>query len=211
MRFLLLDSQTFTLSGVKSLINQEFPSAICDTLQEADLLLKKLNENFYSLVITDINMPGENMMAIIELVLAKMPSQKIMVHTSFPDYLFAKRLLQMGARGFINKSETAESFILALRNILNGHYYLSNQVVQKSLLGFSQQAIDNPFERLTNREREVCFLIIKGYRLQEMAAMMNLQKSTIGTHQSRILGKLGLQKTFEIRELAAAYSIPIYE
>jgi DNA-binding NarL/FixJ family response regulator len=44
-----------------------------------------------------------------------------------------------------------------------------------------------------------------------MADMMHLQKSTIGTHQSRILGKLGLQKTFEIRELAAAYSIPIYE
>jgi two-component system, NarL family, invasion response regulator UvrY len=211
MRILLLDSQTFTLSGVKSLIKQEFPSAICDTIQHADQLLKKLNESRYSLVITDINMPGENMMAVIELVLAKIPSQKIMVHTSFPDYLFAKRLLQMGARGYINKSETSESFMLAMRNILNGQYYLSNQLVQKSLLGYSQQAIDNPFERLTHREREVCFLIIKGYRLREMADMMHLQKSTIGTHQSRILGKLGLQKTFEIRELAAAYSIPIYE
>lgn len=211
MRFLLLDSQAFTLSGAKSLIKQEFPSAICDTLQDANKLLQKLGENCYSLVITEINMPGENMMAVIELVHAKMPSQKIMVHTSFPDYLFAKRLLQVGARGYINKSETVENFMLAMRTILNGQYYLGNQVVQKSLLGYSQSAIYNPFERLTHREKEVCFLIIKGYRLQQMASIMNLQKSTIGTHQSKILGKLGLQKTFEIRELAAAYSIPIYE
>ncbi|MFZ9694842.1 MAG: response regulator [Chitinophagaceae bacterium] len=211
MRFLLLDSQAFTLSGAKSLIKQEFPSAICDTLQDANKLLQKLSENFYSLVITEINMPGENMMAVVELVHAKMPSQKIMVHTSFPDYLFAKRLLQVGARGYINKSDTVENFILAMRTILNGQYYLGNQVVQKSLLGYSQPAIYNPFERLTHREKEVCFLIIKGYRLQQMADIMNLQKSTIGTHQSKILGKLGLQKTFEIRELAAAYSIPIYE
>lgn len=211
MRFLLLDSQTMMLSGIKSLIIQEFPDAICDTLQQADLLLEMTQKNHYSLIVTELNMPGVNMMALIELLIAKMPTQKILVHTSYPDYLYARRVLQMGTKGFVNKSQPADRFLLALHNIISGQYYLSNQLVEKNLLGFLAPSGVNPFERLTNREKEVCFLIMKGYRLREMADMMNLQKSTIGTHQSRILGKLGLQKPFEIRELAAAYSIPIYE
>lgn len=211
MRFLLLDSQTMMLSGIKSLIKQEFPNAVCDTLQRAELLLEMVEKNNYSLVVTELNMPGVNMMALIELLIAKMPMQKILVHTSYPDYLYARRLLQMGTRGFVNKSQPADRLLLALRNIISGQYYLSNQLVEKNVLGYPSPSGVNPFERLTNREKEVCFLIMKGYRLREMADMMHLQKSTIGTHQSRILGKLGLQKPFEIRELAAAYSIPIYE
>lgn len=211
MRFLLLDSHTMMLSGIKSLIIQEFPNAICDTLQQAELLLEMAQKNSYSLVVTELNMPGVNMMALIELLIAKMPMQKILVHTSYPDYLYARRLLQMGTRGFVNKSQPADRLRLALRNIISGQYYLSNQLIEKNVLGYPSPSGVNPFERLTNREKEVCFLIMKGYRLREMADMMHLQKSTIGTHQSRILGKLGLQKPFEIRELAAAYSIPIYE
>jgi two-component system invasion response regulator UvrY len=211
MRFLLLDSQTMMLSGIKSLIKQEFPNAICDTLQSAEQLIEMTEKNQYSLVVTELNMPGVNMIALIELLIAKMPTQKILIYTSYPDYLYARRLLQMGTKGFVNKSQPTNSFLLALHNVINGQYYLSNQLVEKNLLGYIPKPGVNPFERLTNREKEVCFLIMKGYRLREMADMMHLQKSTVGTHQSRILGKLGLQKPFEIRELAAAYSIPIYE
>lgn len=211
MRFLLLDSQTMTLSGIKSLIEQEFPNAICDTLQSADQLLKLIEKNYYSLLVTELNMPAENMMALIELVLLKMPSQKIMIHTSYPDYLYARRLFQMGARGFVNKSQPADNFLLALHKILNGEYYWGQPVPRKNSLAYPYPSNDNPFERLTQREMEICLLIIKGYRLREMAETMHLHKSTIGTHQSRILGKLGLYKPYEIRELAAAYSIPIYD
>lgn len=210
MRFLLLDSQTMSLSGIKFLIEQEFPEAICDTLQSADQLLKMMEKNYYSLLVTELNMPCENMMALIELMLLKMPSQKIMIHTSYPDNLYARRLLQMGARGFVNKSQSADNFMMAIRKILNGEYYWSQQLPQKNYLGYAYPSSDNPFERLTQREMEICLLIIKGYRLREMAETMHLHKSTIGTHQSRILGKLGLHKPYEIRELAAAYSIPIY-
>lgn len=211
MRFLVVDSQPIILSGIKSLLTKEFPNAICDTLSCADLFVERVEKDYYSIIVTELNMPSENMMALIELALIKRSSLRILVYTSFPDYLFSKRLLQLGAKGFVNKSQTAEDLLLALRTVLNGEYYWGNQVVGKKLLDYSFSQYTNPFVRLTHREMEICLLIIKGYRLREMADMMNLQKSTIGTHQSRILGKLGLQKPFEIRELAAAYSIPIYE
>jgi DNA-binding NarL/FixJ family response regulator len=211
MRFLLLDSQSTSLTGIKNIILQEYPNSSCDTFQNTDLAFKAFEEKTYLLIVLDINIPGANMHAFIELLLKIRPLQKILIHSNSPESIYAKRLLQVGVKGYVHKTQPTGDFLLAIKTIVYGRHYLSNKLIEKISDDFLYCRSDNPFDKLSKREMEVCQFIIKGYRLTDMAATMHLHKSTIGTHQSRILNKLGVEKTFEVRELAAAYSIPLYD
>jgi two-component system invasion response regulator UvrY len=99
---------------------------------------------------------------------------------------------------------------MAIRLILSGGLYLSDRLVQKMSDDFLLSRTENPFDRLSQREMEVCSFMIKGYALTDIADIMQLHRSTIGTHRSRIMEKIGVKKIYELRELAIQYNIPIH-
>jgi two-component system invasion response regulator UvrY len=101
--------------------------------------------------------------------------------------------------------------VSAIRTILANGMYLSDKLVQKISDDFLFSRTDNPFDKLSQRELEVCAYLIKGYTLSDVSDIMQLHKSTIGTHRSRIFEKLGIKKIFELRELASEYNIPLYD
>jgi DNA-binding NarL/FixJ family response regulator len=99
---------------------------------------------------------------------------------------------------------------MAVRTILQGGLYLSPRLVQKMSDDFLLSRTENPFDKLSQREMEVCSFLIKGYSLTDIADIMQLHKSTIGTHRSRIMEKVGVKKVFELREIANQYNMPTH-
>jgi two-component system invasion response regulator UvrY len=142
-------------------------------------------------------------------MLAKKPQQLIMMFSMNPDIVYAKRFLRLGAKGFVNKENPPSELMLAVRTILQGGLYLSTRLVQKMSDDFLLSRTENPFDKLSQREMEVCSFLIKGYSLTDIAKIMQLHKSTIGTHRSRIMEKVGIKKVYELREIAIQYNVPI--
>lgn len=210
MRFLLFDDHSVTLQGLELVLKMEFPEAeffSCMTAKEA---IAGFSKGDFDLVILDVNIPDTNIHTVIDYMLAKKPSQLIMMFSMNPDTVYAKRFLRVGVKGFVNKESAPAELIMAIRMILSGGLYLSDRLVQKMSDDFLLSRTENPFDRLSQREMEVCSFMIKGYALTDIADIMQLHRSTIGTHRSRIMEKIGVKKIYELRELAIQYNIPIH-
>jgi two-component system, NarL family, invasion response regulator UvrY len=210
MRFLLLDDHSITLTGLEMVLKHEYPDAqfcSCITANEA---IAEFSKEDFDLAILDINIPETNIHTVIDYMLAKKPTQPIMMFSMNPDTIYAKRFLRLGVKGFVNKENPPSELISAVRTILQGGLYLSHRLVQKMSDDFLLSRTENPFDKLSQREMEVCSFLIKGYSLADIADIMQLHKSTIGTHRSRIMEKIGVKKIFELRELALQYKIPIH-
>lgn len=211
MSFLLIDGQGIALFGLQSIIRKEFPNASCDISNDVQKAMKLIEKKEYSLVVLELNMPGTSVQRVIEWILVKNPAQKIMIYTSSPETVYATRLLQLGVKGFVSKRHPTCEFVMAVRVILNNGQYLSCRLMEKISNDYLLNRTSNPFDKLSPREMEVCHFLIKGYTLSEISEIMHLHKSTIGTHRARILGKLGIRKIFDLRDLAASYGIPLHD
>lgn len=210
MRFLLLDDHSITLQGLEMVLGQEYPNAEFQSCTLANEAFACFAKEDFDLVILDVNIPGTNIHTVIENMLAKKPTQLIMMFSMNPDTVYAKRFLRLGSKGFVNKESPPSELLVAVRTILQGGLYLSHRLVQKMSDDFLLSRTENPFDKLSQREMEVCSFLIKGYSLTDIADIMRLHKSTIGTHRSRILEKVGVRKIFELREIALQYHIPIH-
>jgi two-component system invasion response regulator UvrY len=209
MRFLLLDDHSITLQGLEVVLKLEYPDAQFCSFVAANEAMAEFDKYDFDLAILDINIPGTNIHAIIDYMLAKKPQQLIMMFSMNPDIVYAKRFLRLGAKGFVNKENPPSELMLAVRTILQGGLYLSTRLVQKMSDDFLLSRTENPFDKLSQREMEVCSFLIKGYSLTDIAKIMQLHKSTIGTHRSRIMEKVGIKKVYELREIAIQYNVPI--
>ena len=210
MRFLLVDDHSITLQGLEMVLKHEYVDAqfsSCITVKEA---INYFSKEDYDLVILDVNMPETNVHTLIDYMLAKKPTQLIMMFSMNPDTVYAKRFLRVGVKGFVNKENPPSELLAAVRTILSGGMYLSHRLVQKMSDDFLLSRTENPFDKLSQREMEVCSFLVKGYSLADIADIMQLHKSTIGTHRSRIMEKIGVKKIFELREMAIQYHIPIH-
>jgi len=210
MYFLLFDDHSVTLQGLEMVLKMEFPEAQFRSCMTANETITAFSEQEFDLVILDVNIPDTNIHTVIDYMLAKKPTQLIMMFSMNPDTVYAKRFLRVGVKGFVNKESSPAELIMAIRTVLSGGLYLSTRLVQKMSDDFLLSRTENPFDRLSQREMEVCSFLIKGYALTDIADIMQLHKSTIGTHRSRIMEKIGVKKIFELRELAIQYNIPIH-
>ena len=124
-----------------------------------------------------------------------------MVLSMHDENIYAEREIKAGARGYIMKQEISVSVIKAIRQVLNGKLYLSENMTEKMLNNAftSHPAKDgNPFDVLSDREFEIFQLIGKGLKRKDIAEKLNLNVNTIGTYRERIKEKLQLSSSAEL-------------
>ena len=127
----------------------------------------------------------------------------MLVASMHDETLYAERVLAAGARGYINKQEAQESIIQAIRQVLNGKVYLSQQMTERLLSGMVDAGGEKrDIDSLSNRELQVFELIGRGVTGSQMAEQLNLSVKTIETHQAHIKKKLGLRSAHELHQRA---------
>ena len=118
--------------------------------------------------------------------------------------IFAKKLLNLGALGYLSKEASADEFRLAIGNVMSNKRYVSPSLMRaltESALGKNANN-RNPFDLLSPRELEIARHLIKGESVSQIGKYLNLHTSTIGTYKARIFEKLACKNIIEINELA---------
>jgi two-component system invasion response regulator UvrY len=206
MRILIVDDHEIVFSGIKLIIQnagEKYTLCNCYNGDECVALIKKQE---FDLIIMDVNLPDTDTLQLIQLLKIRNPKVKILVFSMSPIEMYAKRFLKLGAFGYLSKQSTSEEFLLAVRTVLNGKKYISDDVAQILADDVAEGRSDNVFSRLTDRELEVLRLFLKGYSGKEIATMTNLHPSTIGSHKSNIFEKLNVKNLIELKELARLYN-----
>ncbi|QIP12976.1 response regulator transcription factor [Spirosoma aureum] len=172
-------------------------------------VLEKLKAKKFDLLLTDLSMPETDELGMITNALSTSPGLKILVITVKPDKVFATRFFKAGVMGYVNKSESDYVLSEAISVISQGRRYISHSQIELFTNALIKNALDSPFDKLSNREFEVTLMLLKGFGAIEIAKSLSISASTASTFRCRIFSKLEINNLLELNHLAQQYQIPV--
>ncbi|MBN9380222.1 MAG: response regulator transcription factor [Chitinophagaceae bacterium] len=205
-KILIADDHNIVRTGLIFLIKEEFIQAEIDECRNGDCTWEKIRSSAYDLVILDISMPLTDSFALLKNILALRPEQKVLILTMNSEEVYAKNYLQLGAKGFINKEAPPSEIRKAIVNILNNKKYLSPGLKETWTTAALEGRMANPFETLSHREVEIMHHLINGKNVSDIAGILSVHISTISTHKSNIMQKLGVSNIIELSKLAQVFN-----
>jgi NarL family two-component system response regulator LiaR len=151
-------------------------------------------------ILMDIVMPVMDGSTAIHAIRQQFPQVKVIALTSFSESKLINNALEAGAIGYLLKNVLAEDLASAIRLAHSGRVTLSPEAVQVLVEGVNQPPA--PGLDLTEREREVLSLMVEGLNNTQIAGRLAVSPSTIKSHVSNILSKLGAESRTEAVTLA---------
>ena len=200
IRVLVVDDHTMVRRGLATFLKVFDDLVLAGEAasgQEAIQLCAQLQPD---VVLMDMVMPDMDGAAATRLIRKQSPLVQVLALTSFKEEILVQSALQAGAIGYLLKDVTADELAQAIRAAHAGRSTLSPEAAQALVHATSQPLA--PGIDLTDREREVLSLMVEGLNNPQIAARLAVSPSTIKSHVSRILDKLGVASRTEAVSLA---------
>lgn len=172
-----------------------------EQLDRGEELIQRLDELKPDIIIVDISLPGMSGLELVKHVISQKEDQKMLVVSRHDESLYAERVIRAGAKGYIMKLEAGEVLLKAIRKVLNGGIYVSEEVSERLLMGMAKgqkEVMESPIEKLSDRELEVFELTGKGNSTREIAEKLHLSVKTVESYRARIKTKLNLENATEL-------------
>ncbi len=206
-RILLVDDHPSVRDGLMLRIELQGDLKVvgeADSEGQAYTLVKQLVPD---LVLVDISLKQGNGIDLIKRIRAFDPEIKMLVVSGFQESLYAERACRAGALGFLNKQESSEKLIEAIRIVLSGERYLSPHMTRRLVNQTLNARVPtkSPIENLTNRELEVFRLIGEGLTSGSIAERLTISPHTIDTHRENIKRKLDISNAAELSRVAVQW------
>jgi len=202
---LVADDHPIVRQGVVSLLNAQLDMRVIgeaiDGLR-ASQLVEQLQPN---ILLLDIMMPGISGLDLIPVVVRRSPGTRVLVLSMQSDEITILAALQGGAAGYFLKSCPSEDLVDAVRTVALGGRYLSATIDARLLLAHfdcASHAVEDPYDNLTVREREVLHLAAEGFSNQQIAERLFISGRTAEHHRASVMHKLGLKTGTELVRFA---------
>jgi two-component system invasion response regulator UvrY len=208
MNILIVDDHDVVRQSLGMIIGSEFPRATCVKLERADQCVDALKKETFDLLIQDMNLPDMDGITLTEWILNRYPQQAILIFSMNPVGIFARRLYELGVKGYLNKQADMSEIRTALRTIISeGKPYFSQEYKALSSHNDKGNTIQNPIEKLSKRELVIAQHLAQGRSFDEIADILHIEPSTIRTYKSRIFQKLDVSSMHEFISKATLYKI----
>ena len=207
-RILIVDDHPLVRTGFSQLIGDCPDLEVCGEAGDMAEALKQVDATSPDLAIIDLSLAGGSGLDLIERIRSRNKDILMLVASMHDETLYAERVLAAGARGYINKQEAQDSIIRAIRQVLSGKVYLSQQMTDRLLSGMvDANGEKRDIDSLSNRELQVFELIGEGVSSSQIAEQLNLSIKTIETHQAHIKKKLGIGSAHELNQRAIRWAM----
>lgn len=158
--------------------------------------IEKTNKYRPDIVIMDINMPKLGGLEATVEIKKMHPHIKVLVLTQYEDREYISRFLKAGVSGYLLKKAVGSDLITALKAIGRGELYLYSSIASEVVAGYLQgeKKVDgeNPYDKLTDREKQVLKLVAEGHTHKEAADMLGISVKTVIAHQTNLGEKLDI-------------------
>lgn len=198
---MLVDDHAVVRMGFRLLIDAAVDMRVVAEAESGEDAVRAIDEVRPDVVVMDIAMPGIGGLEAVHRILARQPAARILVLSAHEDAMHARRTLKAGAAGYLTKRSAAEALIQAIRQVCQGRTFLEPQIAQQLALREVAGARD-PLDTLSEKEFKVFLALAKGESVQDIAAIMSLSPSTVGTHLYNIKQKLGASNSAELALMA---------
>ncbi|MDN4482842.1 response regulator [Demequina lignilytica] len=203
IRVALVDDQAMVRVGLRMILESEEDIVVAWEATSGDDALARLASEAPDVLLMDVRMPGMDGLAATREILARDPDARVVILTTFDDDEYLYESLRAGASGFLLKSVEGDALVSAVRVVAGGEALLAPEVTRRVISQFARgggPAPADPHEPsaaavgdLSDREVEVLTLMARGMSNQEIAAELYVSNTTVKTHVSHILTKLGVR------------------
>lgn len=204
-KFLLIDDHAVVRSGIKYMIKEYWQPCEVDEAASEEQAIARIKAKDYDLVLLDINIPDTNTLELLKFLIIRHPHLKVLIFSMNAEKMHAIRYLEVGAWGFLSKDAEIDEIRRALNTVLNNRRYYSESYIDSLCCNKNNETDSNPFKKLTEREFEIVTMFLEGKTLTEISRLLNIQRSTTGTHKAKIFEKLNINNMVELIELSNIY------
>ncbi|SEJ57852.1 two component transcriptional regulator, LuxR family [Dyadobacter sp. SG02] len=206
-KILIADDHSLVRYGLKVALLNHFTDPQIDESWDGQTIMAQLKNNKYDLILLDLSMPDADTATILHWIKSFQPDAKVLVVSMNSEVIFGKRVLQMGAHGYIEKDASPEDLIKAVDTVLAGKKYMSADLADVIVNDTLNRKAVNPFDELTPREFQVAMYIIQDYTITQISELMQLQYTSVSTFRRRVFEKLNIPDRKALVQLAEAYKL----
>jgi len=202
IRVLLADDHGVVRKGLRFLLSQDPGVEIAGEAEDGREAVRLAAELQPTVVIIDIAMPLLNGLDAAAQICKTNPRTAVIILSMYSDEEFLIRALTAGAKGYLLKDSAEADVLRAVRAVANGRTYFSPAIATTLLEDYmrrlQQEGLQDRYDLLTDREKEVLQLLAEGRSNKEVASLLGLSVHTVDTHRTNFMQKLNLHNTAEI-------------
>ncbi len=204
IKVLLTDDHALVRNGIKRLLEDSGQVEIVGEAESGETCMQLVQSLKPDVIMMDVNMPGIGGVEASRRILQRDSSQRIIILTIHTEQTFPKRLLEIGAKGYLTKECAIGEMISAIQQVHNGGSYIEPRIAQQLALSMLPGNESNPVDRLSRREFQVMLMISHGQSNNEISEKLCLSPKTISTYRSRLLEKLGAHSEVDLIKIAVS-------
>jgi two-component system response regulator NreC len=206
IRVLVTDDHAIVRDGICALLALTGDIEAVGVAANGKEALEMVRELAPDVVLMDVAMPIMGGVEATRRIHKEFPKVKILALTQYDDKAYVFPVIEAGASGFISKTAASTELAAGIRSVHRGDSFLSPSVARFLVEDYQQVASmkesQDPYEQLTNREREVLKLVAEGHTTQEIAAMLVLSPKTVERHKTNLMAKLDIHNRTELVKYA---------
>ena len=202
VRILVADDHGVVRKGLRLILERHDGLEVIGEAADGREAVRLAEELSPDIVIMDVGMPRLNGIDATAQILHRNPRAGVIILSMHSDEGYIVRALSAGAKGYLLKDSAEEDLIQAVRIVAQGRPFFSPRITQTLLDDYvrqlRQKGLQDSYDLLTEREKEVLQLISEGKSNKEVATILDLSVYTVETHRTNLMQKLNLHNTAEI-------------
>jgi two-component system, NarL family, response regulator NreC len=202
IRVLIADDHGIVRKGLRLQLEQNDAFEVVGEATEGREAVQMAEALVPDVVIMDIAMPNLNGIQATAQLIKKNPHIGVIILSMYSDESYLMRTLAAGAKGYLLKESADADLEEAVETVAQGKPFFSpaiaNTLLEDYMRQLQQRGLQDSYELLTEREKEILQLLAEGKSNKKVADMLNLSTNTIETHRTRIMQKLDLHNSAEI-------------
>jgi len=205
IRVLVVDDHTIVRDGICALLALTGDMEVVGEAANGSEALKIVKELEPDVALMDIAMPIMGGLEATRRICKEFPRTRVLVLTQYDDKEYVFPVIEAGACGFISKAAASSELASGIRSVYHGDSYLSPSVARLLVEDYQHRGGrvgHDPYEQLTDRERDVLKLVAEGHTTQEIADMLVVTSKTVEGHRTNLMAKLGIHNRVDLVKYA---------
>lgn len=206
IKVLIVDDHTLVRDGIRALLELVSDIEVVGEATNGKEALEKIEQLVPDVVLMDLAMPIMGGLEATRRIRKQHPVTKVLALTQYDDTDYVVPVIEAGARGFVTKMAAFSELASAIQAVYRGESYLSpsaaTALVQEYQQKISMEGEKDPYQQLTDREREVLKLVVEGHTAREIADILLVSPKTVEWYKTSLMNKINIHNRTDLIKFA---------